>query len=102
LSWAYEEEVRVVCEPFRYIWNEANEYVTGDWKRVTKPDGHTGYLWRLSPGSIRRIFTGLRFEGLNALRESARAGAFEIMVPDSSSHDDYEVHFRPDGGSDRG
>jgi hypothetical protein len=96
LAWAYEEEVRVVCEPFRYGWAENGESFLGDWKRIPKDDGSFGYLWRLAPRSISRVFAGLRFGNLGQLREQAAVGGFELMRPDLAPHDDYELHFLPD------
>lgn len=102
LSWAYEEEVRVVCEAFHYAWYENDESLTGSWKRIAKGDGNFGYGWRLPPGSITRVFAGLRYGPLDQLREQAFSGDFQIMRPDTSRRNDYEVHFLPDEESNDG
>lgn len=96
LSWAYEEEVRVVCEPFHYNWDSNNESFTGSWKRIIKGDGNFGYGWRLRPGSITRVYAGLRYGAMNELREQALVHDFQLMRPDSTRRSDYEVHFLPD------
>lgn len=96
LAWAYEEEVRVVCEPFRYPWGETGESFLGDWKRIPKDHGNFGYLWKLPAKSITRVFAGLRFGDLDALREQAMIGGFDLMRPDLCPHDDYELHFQSD------
>ena len=98
LSWAYEEEVRVVSEAFRYRWNENDEYATGSWKRIVKTDGSLGYGWRLKLGSVTRVFAGLRYQALDQLRAQALSGGFQIMRPDTSRRNDFEVHFLLDNG----
>jgi hypothetical protein len=95
LPWAYEEEVRVACEAFRYSWGDNDESLTGDWKKIVKSDGRLGYGWRLAAGSILRVFTGLRYTALDALQEHALTHDFEIMRPDMTRQNDYEVHFLP-------
>jgi Protein of unknown function (DUF2971) len=96
LSWAYEEEVRVVCDAFYRRWDDNDESLEGLWKRMAKGDGNLGYGWRLQPGSITRVFAGLRYDALDLLCEQALSGGFQIMRPDTSRQNDYEVHFLPD------
>jgi len=93
LSWAYEEEVRVVADDFVYAWDHNNEYPGGAWKKIDKPDGKQGYGWRLKRGSITRVFSGLRYQKIDELREFSSIHGFGIMRADAARRNDYEVHF---------
>jgi hypothetical protein len=99
LSWAYEEEVRAVCEPLQFGWDDNDESLTGCWKRICKDDGNFGYGWQLQSGSITRVYVGLRYGAMDRLREQALVHDFQLMRPDSTRRNDYEVHFLPDEAS---
>ena len=96
LSWAYEEEARVVCDSFRYGWDEKNESMGGLWNKFIKGDGSIGYGMRMSPGSVTRVFAGLRYKELDGLRRRAEKLQFQIMRPVDQSSTGYEVHFEAD------
>lgn len=100
LSWAYEEEVRVVCGAFRYGWDTNNESIDGSWKKIAKVDGSVGYGWRIRPSAITKVFVGMRYSVLEQLREQSTALGFEIMLPDPSQRHDFQVHFRSGGDAD--
>lgn len=93
LAWAYEEEVRVVCESFRYHWGDNNESIDSSWKKIVKGDGNAGYGWLIRPSAITKVFVGMRYTGLDQLREQAEMLGFEIMLPDRNQRHDFEVHF---------
>ena len=100
LSWAYEEEVRVVSGRFPFAWNANNETLGGHWNRFDKGDGNMGYGLALPPGSITRVYTGLRFKPFNFLRAEADKHGFEIWRA-TNSPGSYDVQFEADGAMAR-
>ena len=94
LPWSYEEEVRVVANPFIYAWDENDETFSGNWKRITKRDNSIGYGWRIPPSAIRRVYTGIRFTRLHDLQSRSDQMGFWICGADREIDDGYEVHFK--------
>lgn len=99
LAWAYEEEVRAVCEAFQYGWDDDGLSLGGLWSRYTKSDDSVGYGLRIPPRSITKVFAGLRYKDVHALRDQAREYRCELMLPVDQSSSGYEVYFESDGSS---
>lgn len=96
IPWFYEEEVRAVCQRFLYAWDKNGESLTGDWKKIVVSDTKMIYGLRVPPGSITRVFAGLRYQKLDDLRERCADQKIELMVPVDELMNGYEIEFEPD------
>lgn len=88
LPWAYEEEVRAVCEPWPYFQDQTTPWLTSRTR-----SGKTIQALQMGNGAITRVFVGLRFGELAGLTLQAEKFGFQIMAPEKQPLDGYEIKF---------
>jgi hypothetical protein len=98
IPWSYEEEVRAVCPPFEYGWDDNGFSFNNKWQKFTKSNGRPIYCFGIEPKSIKRVYAGLRYTDIDYLREEGSKQNFDVMIPDAKS-DGYEIRFHADDAS---
>jgi hypothetical protein len=94
LSWAYEEEVRAIWEPNATFWNDNGETWDGSWRKIGE-GGSELFGKQMPPGSIKRVFIGLRYDELkrDSLYQRLGEQGCGVMVPLKLSDASYDIQF---------